>query len=213
MRGAPEREHPLLGAGLLLVPARAPERGVIPAGIKSLLQRLGLHDIGMDLGAVAERPDAARHAVGIDMDDEIKAKPAGGLVAEPDHFLEFPRRIHMQKRERRLAGSEGLHRQMQHHGGVLADGIQHHRIAKFGRDLANDVDAFRFQPVEMGEPGNVGFRVLANGFRTDTCRRFGRLTQSMLLAAGAVRAGVDQETSGYTRFPAVSIQSPGFIMI
>jgi hypothetical protein len=44
-----------------------------------------------------------------------------------------------------LAGIEGLEREMQHHRGVFSDGIEHHRVAELGRDLAHDVDALGFE--------------------------------------------------------------------
>ena len=49
------------------------------------------------------------------------------------------------------AGMEGLPRQMQHHRGILADRIEHHRVAALGGDFADDVDAFGFEPLEMGQ--------------------------------------------------------------
>ncbi len=46
---------------------------------------------------------------------------------------------------------ERLHRQMQHHRRILADGIEHHRIGELGRHLAHDVDALRLEALEVGE--------------------------------------------------------------
>ena len=99
--------------------------------------------------------DAALHAVLVDMHDQIQSEPLGRLVAELDHLPEFPGRIDMHQRERRLGGIEGLHRQMQHHAEVLADGIEHHRIAEFGRHLAHDVDDLGFQPPQMGRAATI----------------------------------------------------------
>lgn len=48
----------------------------------------------------------------------------------------------------RLAGRKNLHRQMQQHRRILADRIQHHRLAEFRRHLAQD-DAFGFQPLQV----------------------------------------------------------------
>src|SRR6185437_11636447 len=96
-----------------------------------------------------ERIDAAVHAVPIDIFDEIQTEPFHSLVAELDHLLELPRRVDVHQREGRLGGIEGLHRQMQHHAGILADGIEHHRIGELGRHLAHDVNALGLQAPEM----------------------------------------------------------------
>ncbi len=62
---AAEREDALLGARLLLVAARAADRRVEAVLIQRLLQRLGLHHVGMHGGAVADRADALGDAFGI----------------------------------------------------------------------------------------------------------------------------------------------------
>ena len=49
------------------------------------------------------------------------------------------------------AGMKGLPRQVQHHRGILADRIEHHRIAALGGDFADDVDALGFEPLEVGQ--------------------------------------------------------------
>ena len=46
-------------------------------------------------------------------------------------------------------GIEGLLRQAQHDGGILADGVEHHRVLELGRDLADDVDALGLEQLEM----------------------------------------------------------------
>ena len=57
----------------------------------------------------------------------------------------------MQHRERQLAGEERLARQVQHHGGILADGVQHHRVVELGGHFTNDVDTFRLQLFQVGQ--------------------------------------------------------------
>jgi hypothetical protein len=37
----------------------------------------------------------------------------------------------------------------QQHRTVLAHRAQHHRVAEFGRDLAQDVDAFDFETIDV----------------------------------------------------------------
>ena len=46
---------------------------------------------------------------------------------------------------------EGLPRQVQHDRGILADRIEHHRVATLGGDFADDVDALGFKPLEVGQ--------------------------------------------------------------
>ena len=60
----------------------------------------------------------------------------------------------MQQREGRTRGEERLLRQMQHHGGILADRIEHHRALGLGDDFAQDVDALGFEALQMCEPGH-----------------------------------------------------------
>ncbi len=46
---------------------------------------------------------------------------------------------------------EGLAREVQHARAVLADRIEHHRVPAFGDDLAHDLDALRFEPLQVGQ--------------------------------------------------------------
>jgi len=55
------------------------------------------------------------------------------------------------QRERRLAGVEGLQGQVQHHGGVFADGIEHDGVVELGGNFPDYVDALGFQLFEMGQ--------------------------------------------------------------
>ena len=75
----------------------------------------------------------------------------GAAVAEGDHLAELPAGVDVQQRDRRARRMERLQQQVQQHRTVLADGIQHHRVAELGRDLAQDVDAFGFEPIEVGQ--------------------------------------------------------------
>jgi hypothetical protein len=110
---------------------------------------------GMQAGAVRERTDAVAHAVLIDVHDQVHAGFRGAAVAEFDHLAEFPGRVHVQHRHRRLARTEGLEQQVQQHRGILADRIQQHRPLERGGDFAQDVDALRFEAVERGQYGHV----------------------------------------------------------
>ncbi len=150
LRGA-EGEHALLGAGFLLVAARPAEGRVELVFVERLLQRLRLHDLGVKLRTVRERPDAHLDPLGIDVFDELQAPFLDDVVAELDHLAELPGRVDVEQREGRLRRIEGFHRDMQHRHGVLADRKQHHRLFAFRDSLAHDVDALRLEPIEMAE--------------------------------------------------------------
>ena len=70
-------------------------------------------------------------------------------VAELDHLAELVGRVDVQQRERNRTRMERLLRQAQQDGRVLADGVEHHRAFELGDDLADDVDAFRFERPQM----------------------------------------------------------------
>ncbi|MCY1437353.1 hypothetical protein D9M71_535110 [compost metagenome] len=150
LRGA-DREHPLLGARLLLVAARAAERRIEAVLVQRLLEALGLPDVGMQGRAVVEGVDPALDALGIDVHQQLQAQALGGLVAEGDHLAELPGGVHVQQGEGRLARGEGLHRQVQHDRAVLADGVEHHRVFTLGDHFADDLDAFGFQALQVSQ--------------------------------------------------------------
>ena len=56
-----DREHALLGARLLFVAPGAAERGVEAVDVERLLERLRLHDVGVNRRAVRERIDPHLH--------------------------------------------------------------------------------------------------------------------------------------------------------
>ncbi|MNC22355.1 hypothetical protein D3C75_703540 [compost metagenome] len=94
---------------------------------------------------VHERVNSHRHAFRVFMHQQLKTIVLRGAVTEIVHLAEFPAGINMQQWERKRAWVEGFTGQMQHHRGVFANGIHHHRISKFGCDLTDDMDAFRLQ--------------------------------------------------------------------
>ena len=81
------------------------------------------------------------------MDGLKESKQALGAeaIAELYHFLELVCRVDMQKREGNRTRIERLLCQADHHGGILADRIQHHRALEFGGHFSYDVNAFGFQ--------------------------------------------------------------------
>ncbi len=147
--GGAEREDALLGAALLLVATRAAEGRIELPFVERLLQRLGLHHLGMQLRAGSDRIDAAREALRIGVHQQLEAITRRDLIAVADHVAEFPFGVDVQQREGRLRRIEGLEREVQHHPGVLADRVEHHRVAELGRDLADDADGFRLEALQV----------------------------------------------------------------
>ena len=144
------RENAFLGAGFLLIPARAAKGGVEAMCVERGLQCLSFHDLSIIGSAVIERIDVARHTILVGVDDQLKTVPRRHRVAEFDHLAEFPGGIDMQHREGQLRGVESFQRQMQQHRAILADGIHHHRIAEAGHRLAENLDGFRFKRFQIG---------------------------------------------------------------
>ena len=151
VRCAAQRKDALLGARLLLVASGTAEGRIEPVPVQRLFQRLCLHYVRVHPGAMAERTYAAGHPLLVDVNDEVEAQARRGFVAKPNHVLELPRRIDMQQRERWSARRKGLARQVKHRRRVLADGVEHHRIAELRRHFPNDVDALGLQPVQVAQ--------------------------------------------------------------
>ena len=160
VRRGPEREHTLLGAGLLLVPAGAAERDIEPVVIECLLQGLGLHDVGVERGAVVQWVDVLLDPLGVDVDQQIHPGLLGHVVPEVVHRLELPAGVDVQEREGRRARVERLPGQVQHHRRVLPDRVQHHRVLGLRHHLPDDVHRLGLEPVEVGQVLAAGELVL-----------------------------------------------------
>ena len=91
-----------------------------------------------------------------DVGDQVQPHLADHLLAETVHLLKFPACIDMQHRKRQLARKKAL-RAVQHHGRILANGIEHHRVAELRSNLANDMDAFRLQLFQMRQFVDHGY--------------------------------------------------------
>src|SRR5580765_7526732 len=106
--------------------------------VERLLQRLGLHHLGMQRRARSDRVDAALKSFLVDMNDQFQPEAPYRRVAKFDHLAELPHRVDMEQRQRKLRGMERLPRKMQQNVRALADRIHQYRVAEFGRDLAQD---------------------------------------------------------------------------
>ncbi len=170
--------NPLLGPRALLVAPGAAKSRVEAVLVQSLLQRLGFHHVGVDPRAVGKRVDALAQAVFVDVDDQFQTQPLRLLVAKADHLPEFPGGIDMHQRKRRLTGIKGFQRQLQHHRGILPDRVQHHRLLELGGHLANDVNAFGFELLQMSQFVGVHERHFGQGYcpASFTSWMIGRLT-------------------------------------
>ena len=149
-----EREHALLGAGLLFVAARAADGRVETEFLDGFQQRHRLCSIAA-VGFLVQAHRAAFHGVLDRAHQQPLAEFGGAHVAEGDHFIEVVAGVDVQQRERELAGAEGFFRQPQQDDGILAAGEEQHRVGAFAGDFAQNVDGLRFQPVEMAARGQV----------------------------------------------------------
>ena len=61
---------------------------------------------------------------------------------------------------------------MQHHGGILANGIQHHRVIKLGGHFADDMNGFGFKLLQMRQPGvRMSIAMVVAAFRKGSVRQ------------------------------------------
>jgi hypothetical protein len=86
---------------------------------------------------------------------QFHARLARHALAHLVHRAELPRGVHVQQRERRPRRKERLAREMQHDRAVLADRVQHHRPLGLGDRLAQDVDAFGFEALQVVQGGHA----------------------------------------------------------
>jgi hypothetical protein len=90
-------------------------------GVEGLLQRLGLHDVGVIAGAVCERVDPGGQRCFIAMDDEPDTGFGDDTLAMRVHVPELPGGVDMEQRKRHRRGVKRLSRQVQEHPRVLPD--------------------------------------------------------------------------------------------
>ena len=92
------------------------------------------------------------HAFLVDVHDQVPTQLlADEVLAKGDHLPELPGGIHMHQGKRGLGRVKGLLGKPHHDRGILADRVKHDRIFEFGGDLANYVDTFGFEFLEVGK--------------------------------------------------------------
>ena len=116
-----ERADALLGPGFFLVAAGATEAGIETVLVQRLLERFGLHHIGVLGRAHREGRDVQPCAIRVDVHAHVQLELFRQAVTEHGHFAELPAGVHMQQWERHRPREERLAGQVQQHGGVLAD--------------------------------------------------------------------------------------------
>jgi len=144
-----KREDALLCARPLLVAPRAAERGVVAAFAQCIEECVRLQALAAEDRADRKWIRAVGQCRVIGMHAQIEAELARMAVAKLDHLPELVSGVDVQERKRRLLRMEGLLREAQHDRGVLADRIQHDRALELGHDLAEDVNALRFQRTQV----------------------------------------------------------------
>ena len=124
---------------------------ILAVGVgEGLLQGLGFHNVCVGR-AVVKGVDPLLDPFLVAIDQHIQPILFRHMVPELDHLLELPGGVDMHKRERRLLRIKGLEGQVQQHGAVLADGVQHDRLLTFGGHLPDNVDGLRLQLFQMGQ--------------------------------------------------------------
>ncbi|GAA2781428.1 hypothetical protein GCM10020219_061110 [Nonomuraea dietziae] len=144
-----EGEHPLLGAGLLLVAPGTTEDRVELVVLDRVEQRGGLQAVARgappcllgDAAGVDGVLDAGHHQPGAEL--------GGAPVTELDDLGEVVPGVDVHEREGDRRRPEGLLRDAQHHDGVLATGEEQTRALELRRHLTHDVDGLGLENVEL----------------------------------------------------------------
>ena len=141
----------LLGARFFFIAARAAEGRIEVVVAQRIQQRLRLQQSAAALGVERDRIRSRRNCGFIAPDQQLRANGASHRIAEGEHLGEFEAGVYMQQRKRNRRGIEGLLRQPQHDGGILADGVEHDGPLEFRSHLAQYVNALRFQQAQMAQ--------------------------------------------------------------
>ena len=134
-------EYSFLGAGFLFVAAGSTKGCIELVFVERLLERLGLHNVGVLLAAVGEGAYSRRYALCVGVDEKFEAKVFNMAITKFDHLFEFPGGVNVQQRKRGLAWIESLKCEVQHDGGIFSHRVEHDGIIEFRHDLSNNVNA------------------------------------------------------------------------
>ena len=145
----PEREHPLLRPGLLLVSPRPAEHRIELVALDRIQQCRGLQP-------VATRPPAGFLGDPARVDGFLHRRhhqPGARLghpaVPELQHLREVVPGVHVHDRKRDPGRPERPLGQREHNEGVLAAREQQHRPLELGSHLAHDVDRLGFEHIKL----------------------------------------------------------------
>ena len=117
-------------------------------------------------------------------DDQPQAEALDRPVAELDDLVEVLPGVDVHDRERHGSRPERLGRQVQHDHRVLAAGEQQTRTLERGGHLAEDVDGFGFERVEVGQLVRLGH----------TERSSAKIEHVLVLQAPAITATKSAQT-------------------
>src|SRR5262249_24241374 len=137
--------------------------------------------VGVERRAAANRIDPGAQALLVDVDDKPETETLHGLVSKRDHVPKLPRRIDVKQRKRRLGRMEGLAGQMQEDGGILADRIEQDRPLEIGGHLAQDMDAFRLESIQMIHENSATLKDLAHAMCEQDRRTADRVKEEMMI--------------------------------
>ena len=148
--GVAERQHPLLGPGLVLVAAGPAEGGVEACSLMASSSVVVCSRLREATGpGSATRPWSMESCT-----LATRSRAPSGLdlrVAVVEHLGEVVPGVDVEHREGDLAGLERLGRQVQQDGRVLAAAEEQHRPLGLGRHLADDEDGQRLEQVEVAQ--------------------------------------------------------------
>ena len=145
-----EREHPLLGARLLLV-APCRRRSTAPNRCSSIASSSAVVCSRFLLAAPA---GFLGHPAGVDgilhgRHDQPEPEFSDPAITEIDHLVEVVPGVHVHDREGDPRWPERLLGQPQHDDGVLAAGEKQHRPFELGRHLPHHVDRLGLEDVKL----------------------------------------------------------------
>lgn len=81
--------------------------------------------------------------------DQIPSVLLRIFITELNHLLEFPFRVDVHQWEWHFTRIKRFFSQAYHHRRILSDTVKHHRILKFRRHLADDMNRLGFEFLQV----------------------------------------------------------------